>query len=283
MSRRPSPRRLLRRLTHRESLTRRTIERYLRVGGGSLAGGLAYAMLFSLFTLLLAAAALASVLLADPLRRESAAATLSTLLPPLAPYVSSALSGLASGAVGLSIGSLLGLILGGVRLYLSLEGSLAQVFHESPRRSPFATARRAIAVPPLLALSFSALLVLIEPLARGADALAAPLLSLATLLAPLLLTTLALVLIYRLAPASPPSRRAAVRVSLTVAFALALVGRLWSTLTPLLLGNVALYGPPLAVILGLVYLQLVASAILLGGAALAELAADERRGREGLR
>jgi uncharacterized BrkB/YihY/UPF0761 family membrane protein len=277
MSRRLDPRPLARRLTRRETLTRRTIERYLHVGGGSLAGGLAYAMLFSLFTILLAVAALAGVLLVDPLRRESAVATLSTLLPPLAPYVSSALSGLASGAVGLSIGSIVGLILGGVRLYLSLEGSLAQVFHESPRRSPWATARRAIAVPPLLALSFSALLVLIEPLARGADTLVAPLFSLVSIVAPLVLTGAALLLIYRLAPASPPSRRSSLRVSFVVALVLALVGRLWSTLTPLLLGNVALYGPPLAVILGLVYLQLVASAILLGGAALAEIAADERR------
>jgi uncharacterized BrkB/YihY/UPF0761 family membrane protein len=276
MSRRLDPHRLARRLTHRETLTRRTLERYLRVGGGSLAGGLAYAMLFSLFTLLLAAAALVGLFLADAGRRAEAVSTLSALLPPLAPYVESALGGLASGVVGLSIGSVIGLALGGVRLYLSLEGSLAQVFHESPRRSPWATARRAIAVPPLLALSFSALLVLVEPLARAGGAIASPLVTLVTLLAPLLLTGAALLLIYRVVPASPPSRRASIRVSLAVALALALLGRLWSALTPLLLGNVALYGPPLAVILGLVYLQLVASAILIGGAALAELAADER-------
>jgi len=262
------------------SLVRRTVERYLRVGGGSLAGGLAYAMLFSLFTLLLAAAALVGLLLSDAARRAETVSQLSTLLPPLAPYVESALGGLASGVVGLSIGSALGLVIGGVRLYLSLEGSLAQVFHESPRRSPWSTARRSIAVPPLLALTFSALLVLAEPLARGAGALGAPLLSLLALIAPLLLTSGALLLIYRLVPARPPARCATLRVSLVVALALALLGRLWSLLTPLLLGNVALYGPPLAVILGLVYLQLVATAILLGGSALAELGAD-RAGKRG--
>ena len=260
-------------------LARRTIDRYLRVGGGSLAGGLAYAMLFSLFTLLLAAAAIVGLLLTDTGRRAEAVATLSALLPPVAPYVESALGGLASGVVGLSVGSLIGLTLGGVRLYLSLEGSLAQIFHESPRRSVWATARRAVAVPPLLVLAFSALLILAEPLARSADRVAAPLLELASLVAPLLLTSGALLLIYRLVPASPPTRRAALRVALIVALALALLGRLWSLIAPLLLGNVALYGAPLAVILGLVYLQLVASAILLGGAALAELAADERSAR----
>ena len=40
-------------------LARRIIERYLKVGGGALTGGLAYALLFSLFTILLAAAAIA--------------------------------------------------------------------------------------------------------------------------------------------------------------------------------------------------------------------------------
>jgi uncharacterized BrkB/YihY/UPF0761 family membrane protein len=252
-------------------LARRIIERYLKVGGGALTGGLAYALLFSLFTILLAAAAIAGLLLSEPARRDAVVDSLSTLLPPLAPYVSAALVGLASGAVGLSVGSVVGLVLGGVRLYLSLEDAIGRLFHEQPRRSPWATARRAVAVPPLLALAFSALLLISGPIER-ASALVPSLFAVpVSLLAPLLIAWAALYLIYRLVPASRPSARNSALVALVAALAIGLLGRLWSLITPLLIGNVALYGPPLAVILGLVYLQLVATILLLAGSALAEI------------
>jgi uncharacterized BrkB/YihY/UPF0761 family membrane protein len=92
-----------------------------------------------------------------------------------------------------------------------------------------------------------------------------------SLLAPLLIAWAALYLIYRLVPASRPSARNSALVALVAALAIGLLGRLWSLITPLLIGNVALYGPPLAVILGLVYLQLVATILLLAGSALAEI------------
>lgn len=253
----------------------RALRRYFGVGGGALAGGLAYALLFGLLTLLLGAASIAAFALDDPARRAAVVEAFARLLPPLAPYVGDVLGAVASGAIGLSLSAFVGLSAGGVRFYLTLEGCLALLFRDHPRRSPWATLGRALLVPPLLALAIGTLFLAGAPLdaLRGLLALPVPFDPLLALLfdaGPLLIAVTALVAVYRWVPSVRPPLRPLLLVAAGVALALAALGALYGWLSPWLLGNLAVYGAPLAVLLGIIYLQLVATAILLGGALLAE-------------
>lgn len=259
----------------RIAFARRALDRYLAVGGGTLAGGLAYALLFGLLTLLLAAGSIAALALDDAARRAAVVEAFATLLPPLAPYVADVLAAVASGAIGLSLSALFGLTLGGVRFYLTLENCLALLFHDQPKRSPWATLGRALLVPPLLAFAIGGLLLAGGPLDALLGVLElpeplSPLLALALDAGPLLIAIVALAAAYRYVPSVRPPTRATWLVSGVVALALGLLGGLYGLLSPWLLGNLAIYGAPLAVVLGIIYLQLVATAILLGGALLAE-------------
>jgi YihY family inner membrane protein len=219
----------------------------------------------------LLASGLAGFVLRDPANHADVIAAIVTFAPPLAGVIDQILGGLSTASASLS---LIGLVLAGwgtSRLFAALESGIAQMFAGSPRRGLVRRAAWRIGSIVVMAAILLAALIGAPALAIVGDvaALNGPLDALLggflTVL-PIVVTAVTLAAVYRYIPPVRPTWRA-IRLP-AVAGSLALVGltRVFVFLTPRLFGANFVYGTLGAILVGLAWLDLVFTVILVGAA-----------------
>jgi membrane protein len=193
------------------------------------------------------------------------------LLPPLSGVVDEIVVGLSQASPSLS---LIGLVLaawGTSRLFASLEAALALIDSDAPRRSLVRRAARRLGSIVVLAGIVLIALVVLPTLAivievSGSGGAAHPILdALLAVVAPAL-AGLALAAIYRLVPPVRPTWRAIAVPAVVGALALVVLTRLFVFLAPRVFGANLVYGTLGAILVGLTWLDLAYSVVLLGAA-----------------
>ena len=261
----------------RVATARRVLDRFGAADGGLLAAGIAYNAVLALIPFALLASGLAGILLSDPRSRGDVISAIVAFLPPLTGVVDEIVGGLSTASPSLSI---IGLILAGwgtSRLYASLESAVVQLGASGRRRGIFGrTARRlgsiAVIAGILLASLIAAPALAIGVEIAGTAGVHRPLLDLLLALVPPVLGGIALAVVYRLVPVERPSWRAISLPAILGTVALVVVTRAFVFLTPRVFGANVVYGTLGAILIGLTWLDLVFTVILVGAAWV-----DERR------
>jgi membrane protein len=265
---------------------RRVLERFGAVDGGLLAAGIAYNAAFALLPLALLIAAIAGFIVTDPDSQRRFVDAVVSFAPPLAGVVDEIVRGMANASTSVSVIGLVLAIWGTSRLFASLESGVAQVFAGAPRRSFLSRTLRRIGSVIVLAALVAAALIVVPGLSVAGDVVRASgplegtLLTVGLLVAALAIAALALAALYRFVPPVAARWSAVGRPAIIVSVALLVVTRAFTLLAPRLFGANAVYGTLGTIFLGLAWLNLVFSAILLGAAWVAERMADET-GRTG--
>jgi membrane protein len=261
----------------RVATTRRVLDRFGAADGGLLAAGIAYNAVLALIPFALLASGLAGILLGDPRSRADVISAIVAFLPPLTGVVDEIVGGLSTASPSLSV---IGLILAGwgtSRLYASLESAIVQLGASGRRRGIVGrTARRlgsiAVIAGILLAALIAAPALAIGVEIAGAAGVHRPLLDVLLALVPPVLGGMALAAVYRLVPVDRPSWRAISVPAILGTVALVVVTRAFVFLTPRVFGANVVYGTLGAILIGLTWLDLVFTVILVGAAWV-----DERR------
>jgi membrane protein len=247
------------------------LDRFAAADGGLLAAGIAYNAVLALIPLALLASGFAGIVVADPQTRADLVRSVTGMLPPLAGVVDEIVAGLSRASPSISI---LGLVLaawGTSRLFAALESAIVQLDLGAPRRSLVRRAVRRIGSIAILAGSVIAAILVTPALAiavemSGEGGSARVVLDLLLAILPPVVGGLALAAVYRIVPTSRPSWRA-IRVPATVgAIALVIVTRVFVFLTPRVFGTNLVYGTLGALLVGLTWLDLVFTVILIGAA-----------------
>jgi membrane protein len=265
---------------------RRVLERVGAVDGGLLAAGIAYNAAFALLPLALLIAAIAGFIVTDPDSQRRFVDAVVSFAPPLAGVVDEIVRGMANASTSVSVIGLVLAIWGTSRLFASLESGVAQVFAGAPRRSFLSRTLRRIGSVIVLAALVAAALIVVPGLSVAGDVVRASgplegtLLTVGLLVAALAIAALALAALYRFVPPVAARWSAVGRPAIIVSVALLVITRAFTLLAPRLFGANAVYGTLGTIFLGLAWLNLVFSAILLGAAWVAERMADET-GRTG--
>jgi membrane protein len=250
---------------------RLVIDRFNAVDGGLLAAGVAYNAVLALIPLGLLASGIAGFVLRDPASQADVVAAVVAFAPPLAGVIDEILGGLRDASTSVSV---IGLVLAGwgtSRLFAALESGIAQMFAGTPRRGLVRrTAWRIASIVVMAAILLAALI--------GAPALAilgevvsvsgplAQVFGALIVVLPIVVTGLAIAAVYRFIPPTRPTWWA---IGLPAAAgSLGLVGltRLFVFLTPRLFGANFVYGTLGAILVGLAWLDLVFTVILVGAA-----------------
>ena len=261
----------------RVATTRRVLDRFGAADGGLLAAGIAYNAVLALIPFALLASGLAGILLSDPRSRADVISAIVAFLPPLTGVVDEIVGGLSIASPSLSV---IGLILaawGTSRLYASLESAIVQLGASGRRRGIVGrTARRlgsiAVIAGILLAALIAAPALAIGVEIAGAAGVHRPLLDVLLALVPPVLGGMALAAVYCLVPVDRPSWRAISVPAILGTVALVVVTRAFVFLTPRVFGANVVYGTLGAILIGLTWLDLVFTVILVGAAWV-----DERR------
>jgi len=255
------------------------LDRFGSVDGGLLAAGIAYNAVLALIPIGLLATGLAGFVLTDPGSRTDVVAAIAGLLPPLSGVVDEIVGGLSKASPSLS---LVGLVLAGwgtTRLFAALESGVVQIGIDQARRGLVRrTARRlgsvAVVAGILLAALVAAPALAIGVEIAGTAGVDRPLLDALLALVPPLLAGIALAAVYRLIPVTRPSWRAISAPAVLGAIALVVVTRIFVFLTPRVFGTNVVYGTLGAILVGLAWLDLVFTVILIGAAWVDERRAD---------
>jgi membrane protein len=253
------------------ALARRVLARFGSADGGLLAAGIAYNTVLALIPLGLLASGLAGVLLNDPRSRAEFIAAIVSFAPPLSGVVDEIVSGLSGASASLSI---VGLVLAGwgtSRLVVALESGIGQMDTSAVRRGlARRTARRLASVVILTAVLLGALVVgpalAVAVEMAGAAGVQRPLLETLLALVPPALTAIALALAYRLLPVIRPTWRAIAWPAIGGAISLVLLTRVFVFVAPRIFVANVVYGTLGAILVGLTWLDLVFTVILLGAA-----------------
>ena len=255
----------------RVALARRVLDRFHAADGGLLAAGVAYNTILAFIPIGLLATGFAGIVLMDPASRADVVHAIGALLPPLAEVVDDMFAGLSEASPSLS---LIGLVLaawGTSRLFASLEAALALIDSAAPRRSLIRrTARRLGSIVVLAGIVLAAIVVMptlaIAIEISGTSGSWRPILdALLAVVAPAL-AGLALAAIYRLIPPVRPTWRAILMPAVVGAVALVVLTRLFVFLAPRVFGANLVYGTLGAILVGLTWLDLVYTVVLLGAA-----------------
>jgi membrane protein len=250
---------------------RLVLERFNAVDGGLLAAGVAYNAVLALIPLGLVASGLAGFFLRDPGSQADVIAAVVAFAPPLAGVIDEIVGGLSEASASLSI---IGLVLaawGTSRLFAALESGVAQMFAGTPRRSLVRrTAWRLGSILVMAAILLAALiggpaLAIVGDVATLTGSLGQAVGTLIVLL-PIALSGVAIAAVYRFIPPARPTWRSIGLPAGAVALALVGLTRLFVFLTPRLFGANFVYGTLGAIFVGLAWLNLVFTVILLGAA-----------------
>ena len=253
------------------ALARRVLDRFAAVDGGLLAAGVAYNAVLALIPIGLLATGFAGVLLSDAASRADLVRTIAAFLPPLAGVVDEIVAGLSRASPSVSI---IGLVLaawGTSRLFASLEDAIARMDSAAPRRSLIRrTARRlgsiAILVAIVIAMLLAAPVLAIAVEMSEADGTVRPILDALLALVPPFLGGIALATIYRVMPPRRPTWGAIGLPAVVGAIALVVITRIFIFVAPRVFGANLVYGTLGAILVGLTWLDLVFSVVLLGAA-----------------
>jgi membrane protein len=253
--------------------TRRILDRYGAASGGLLAGGLAYAALFAIVPAALLVAGVVGLVYSDPAAREGVVDTIVGVLPPMRELIETVLKEAASVAGPVSIIGAIILIWGTSRFFVAFEGAIARVMGGDRPRGVFHTNIVALVAVVLMigAIPASAVLAAVAAFLEAGEAsgvlrLAGAAISIVLGVLPLVLSVVAMTLVYRVLPRPAPAWRAAIPPGIAVGLTLTLIARLFAYLAPRLIGAAALIGTLTAVFAALAWLSLSFQAILLGAA-----------------
>jgi membrane protein len=259
---------------------RRVLDRFQAADGGLLAAGVAYNTVLAFIPIGLLATGFAGLLLTDPASRADVVHAIAALLPPLSGVVDDIFVGLSQASPSLSLVGLVLAAWGTSRLFASLEAALALIDSSAPRRGLVRRAARRLGSIVVLAGIVLAAIVVMPALAiaieiSGSSGPWRPVLDgLLAVVAPVL-GGVALVAIYRLIPPVRPTWRAILVPAVVGAAALVVLTRLFVFLAPRVFGANLVYGTLGAILVGLTWLDLVYTVVLLGAAWARERAMTE--------
>ena len=255
----------------RVAVARRVLDRFHAADGGLLAAGVAYNTVLAFIPIGLLATGFAGIVLMDPASRADVVHAIGELLPPLSEVVDDMFVGLSQASPSLSQVGLVLAAWGTSRLFASLEAALALIDSAAPRRSLIRrTARRLGSIVVLAGIVLAAIVVMptlaIAIEISGTSGSLRPILdALLAVVAPAL-AGLALAAIYRLIPPIRPTWRAILAPAIVGAVALVVLTRLFVFLAPRVFGANLVYGTLGAILVGLTWLDLVYTVVLLGAA-----------------
>ena len=262
---------------------RAVFDRYNAAGGGLLAAGIAYNTLFALVPLAILAGGLVGFFVTDPASQASFVELLIGWAPQLGGVLEEVVGALTTAAPSVSLVGLVGTIWGATRLFASLEEGIAATFAGAPRRGLVArTIRRFASILVIGIVIGGAFLVTsiasftAELVPRDLD-MAAVVFNLALLVLPVVLTTVAIAVVYRFIPPVAPDLGSIALPAVVIGLALVALTRLLAVVAPRILGVSFLYGPLGAIFVGLGWLALAYSLVLIGSSWVRErmLAEDE--------
>jgi membrane protein len=250
---------------------RAVFDRYNAHGGGLLAAGIAYNTLFAIIPLALFGGAVLGFFVTDPTGLAKVRTALVEWAPPLASVLDEILGGLATASPSLSIIGLVGMAWGATRLFASLEMGIGAMFAEAPQRGIVSrTIRRVVSVLVVAGIVIAVFLstsvasfVSELGLMEGDAGLLVVLLLLGL---PIVLSTLALAIVYRVLPPVRPGRSAVLPPAVTIGVGLVILTRLFALVAPRALGANFVYGTLGAIFVALAWLGLTYSMILIGAA-----------------
>lgn len=254
----------------RVTTARHVLARFGAADGGLLAAGVAYNAVLALVPFGLVATGVAGLILTDAHSRADLVRTIGDVLPPLAGVVDDIVAGLSSASPSLSI---VGLVLAAwatSRLFAALESAIAQLDAGAPRRSLLRrTARRLGSIAILAGFVLAALLVtpaLAIAVEMNGSAAARPVFDVLLALLPPAVGGLALAAVYRVVPLTRPSWRAIGLPAFVGGIALVVLTRVFVFVAPRVFGANLVYGTLGAILVGLTWLDLAFTIVLLGAA-----------------
>lgn len=252
---------------------RATFDRYNAAGGGLLAAGIAYNTLFALIPMAIFASGVIGLLISDRAAREAASTLLIGWAPPLADLADQIVGGLVSSSSSLSLLGLVGTAWGSTRLFASLEVGIEAMFSGVPRPGLVArTLRRLIfvvviaglVVAAIAASSAAALVAELEFVDSPAEFTA--LVWIVSIIVPVGAASGVLTVIYRVVPPARPPWLAISVPAIAVGIVLVALTRIFAIIAPRILGANVVFGTLGAIFVGLAWLGLVYTVILLGAA-----------------
>ena len=260
------------------AVLRAVLDRYTRIGGPLLAGGLAYSALFAIVPMLILTVGITGLLIDGAADRARVVDTIANVLPPLRVFVGPVLAEAATSAPAISIVGLVALLWGGSRFLLAFEDAIARTSERPRGRSVLR--RNALGIVAALALVVTVVVgAAIAGLTAFLDAWAASstteaglsvIVRLVLEIVPLGLAFFAVLLVYRFVPEVRPSWWAASWPALTVALTLTVVARIFVFIAPRLIGAAATIGTLASAFAALAWLGITFQAILIGAAWVAE-------------
>lgn len=252
------------------------LDDYDAAGGGLLAAGLAFSSLFAILPAMLLTLGMAGIAIEDPALRARLVAFLADRLPPLREFLETSLAEVARGGVSFSIVAVVGLAWGSSRFFASIDDAISRIFRDEPRRH---VVRRTLLGLLSVAVLVGSVVVLllawslterVEASGRY-PAVVEGIIRLGTLLlaspaAGAILAMAGIGAVYRLVPTARASWRAILPPAIAVGLALALFTGLFAFIAPRLIGALQIYGAFVAVFAAMIWLSVVAQAILIGAA-----------------
>ncbi|MBA2382480.1 MAG: YihY/virulence factor BrkB family protein [Chloroflexi bacterium] len=255
----------------RVAVARRVLDRFGAADGGLLAAGVAYNAVLALIPIGLLATGFAGIVLSDAKSRADVIAAVGAFLPPLVGVLDEIVGGLSKASPSISLVGLVLAAWGTSRLFAALESAIAQMDSGAPRRSLVRrTVRRLGSIAILAAIVIAALVatptLVIAVEISGEHGAARPLLDVLLATVPLSLAAIALATIYRLLPLTRPSWRAIGPAAVFGAIALVLVTRVFVFVAPRIFGANVVYGTLGAILVGLAWLNIMFTLVLIGAA-----------------
>ena len=252
---------------------RAVLDTYGRAAGGLLANGLAFSTLFAAIPTLLLILGLAGWVTDNSEVRDRISEVLIAAFPPLQDLIDSALDAISQGAFAASVLGVIGLVWTVSQLYGALDVAFARIYTGIPERDIVRRTARGFLVVALLAGGIIAL-VLVAGFAATVDAATPQTSSVATTIASLitswpvmiLITILAVLVVYRTLPPRAPSLRAELLPAILVGTAIVILTQVFTFLVPRLVGVAALAGSLASAFIALAWLSFSYQALLYGAA-----------------
>ena len=251
---------------------RAVFDRYNAAGGGLLAAGIAYNTLFALIPMVLFASAILGFLVTDPAIQADVADALTEWAPPLSGVIDEVLAGLSTASTTLTIIGLVGMAWGTTRLFASLEMGFDAMYAGVPRRGIVVHWLRRVASVLIVAEIVVAVVLgtsvvsLLPELSLPDTGASGPISAVIQLILPSVLTALALAVVYQVVPPVRANWSAVLRPAVSIGIALVLMTRIFAVVAPRVLGANFITGTLGAIFVGLAWLGLTYTVILIGAA-----------------